>query len=61
MYGQKWEAFVLDLSFIGWFLIGTLTCGVAGIFYVKPYVDATDAELYAALRDDWFGKYAEMH
>ena len=61
MYGQKWEAFVLDLSFIGWFLIGTLTCGVAGIFYVKPYVDATNAELYAALRDDWFGKHAEMH
>lgn len=61
MYGQKWEAFVLDLSFIGWILIGTLTCGVAGIFYVKPYVDATNAELYAALRDDWFGKHAEMH
>ena len=58
MYGQKWEAFILDLSFFGWLIVGGITCGVAGIFYVKPYVDATNAELYVALREDWFGKTA---
>lgn len=58
MYGQKWEAFILDLSFFGWLIVGGITCGVAGIFYVKPYVDATNAELYMALREDWFGKTA---
>lgn len=58
MYGQKWEAFFLDLSFIGWLIVGAVTCGIAGIFYVKPYVDATNAELYVTLREDWFAKSA---
>ena len=50
MKGQKWNAFVLDLSFIGWYLLCLVTCGIAGIFYVYPYVFATDAELYLALK-----------
>jgi len=58
MYGQKWEAFFLDLSFIGWLFVGAVTCGIAGIFYVKPYVDATNVELYVTLREDWFAKSA---
>lgn len=58
MYGQKWEAFFLDLSFIGWLMVGAVTCGIAGIFYVKPYVDATNVELYVTLREDWFAKSA---
>lgn len=56
MYGQKFDTFILDLSFIGWSLAAVLTCGIAGVFYVKPYVDATNAELYAVLRDSWFAK-----
>ena len=49
MNGHKWNAFVLDLSFIGWHLLATITCGLVGIFYVNPYVQATNAELYMAL------------
>ena len=37
MDGHKMEAFVLELSFFGWFLLSTLTCGLVGIFYVNPY------------------------
>lgn len=47
MDGEKWNAFVLQLSFIGWYLLEGVTCGLAGIFYVTPYVEATMAELYA--------------
>lgn len=47
MDGEKWNAFVLSLSFIGWYLLSAVTCGLAGIFYVTPYVEATIAELYA--------------
>ena len=47
MDGEKWNAFVLQLSFIGWYLLSGLTCGLVGIFYVSPYVEATMAELYA--------------
>lgn len=50
MQGQKWKAFVLDLSFIGWNLLSALTLGILGIFYVQPYMDATHAALYEALR-----------
>lgn len=50
MKGQKWRTFVLDLSFIGWFLVAVLTLDIVGIFYVMPYVDETHAALYETLR-----------
>ena len=50
MQGQMWIAFVLDLSFIGWNILSALTLGILGIFYVQPYMDATHAALYEALR-----------
>ena len=50
MNGNKWNAFVLDLSFLGWFILTAFTCGILGIFYVNPYYYATDAELYQAIR-----------
>ena len=53
MNGQKWRAFVLDLSFLGWDILAGLTLGVVGIFYSFPYVCATDAELYKAIRDSY--------
>lgn len=50
MSGQKWRAFVLDLSFIGWNILSAITLGILGIFYVQPYMDATHAALYETLR-----------
>lgn len=55
MDGQKMDAFILDLSFIGWYIVAAVTCGIAGVFYVTPYVDATNAELYTALRTQVIG------
>jgi uncharacterized membrane protein len=49
--GHKFDMFVLDLSFIGWYLLGTIALGV-GIFFVMPYENATNAELYLVLRKD---------
>lgn len=46
--GEKWEIFVLDLSFLGWYFLGALALGM-GVFFVIPYYQATYAELYAAL------------
>lgn len=69
MNGEKWHAFVLDLSFILWHMLGTITCGIVELFYVNPYIWLTDAALYrklcelhdntqrAALTD---GSYAEV-
>jgi uncharacterized membrane protein len=47
--GQKWDIFVLDLSFIGWGLLGMLACGV-GVLFLLPYINATKAELYVTLK-----------
>lgn len=55
MNGHKWEAFVFDLSFIGWYLLVGVTAGIAGLFWVGPYKAAADAELYKALRDEYQG------
>lgn len=54
MNGHKWECFVYDLSFIGWYLLSAVTIGLAGIFYVDPYKAACDAELYTVIRDMHF-------
>lgn len=50
MTGHKMEAFVLDLSFLGWEILGALCCGV-GIYFVLPYIEATYAEFYTALKE----------
>ncbi|MGF7059126.1 DUF975 family protein [Brassicibacter mesophilus] len=49
--GEKWNIFVLDLSFIGWYLLGALAF-LVGVLFVQPYDDATNAELYLILRQD---------
>lgn len=51
MKGQKWNAFVLDLSFIGWELLSIMTCGIVGFAYVDPYKAQTDAALYDELKN----------
>lgn len=47
--GHKMELFVLDLSFIGWILLGIVTLGIAYI-WVVPYYNATRANAYRALK-----------
>ena len=50
MNGSKWASFVLDLSFIGWKLVGALTFGILNIVFTNPYEAATDTELYLELK-----------
>lgn len=47
--GEKWDIFVLGLSFLGWILLAALTLGL-GFLFLNPYIQATHAELYGALR-----------
>lgn len=49
MEGEKLATFVLELSFLGWYLLCLLTLGI-GFIFLAPYERATFAELYAALR-----------
>lgn len=49
--GHKFNMWVLDLSFIGWYLLGMLAL-LIGTLFVMPYVNATKAELYLVLRQN---------
>ena len=48
MNGHKMELFVQDLSFIGWYIVGTICLGV-GTLWVVPYHQATRAHFYQEL------------
>lgn len=50
MTGNKWKAFVLDLSFILWDIASAATCGLLGLFWVAPYKASTQAALYEAIK-----------
>ncbi len=51
MKGHKWEFFVLELSFIGWAILGGLTMGILNIFYVDPYMNSSLATYYLEVRE----------
>lgn len=55
MDGHKFDLFILDLSFIGWYLLGALTFGILIIFYVEPYRQVTRTNFYEQLRMDYEG------
>lgn len=48
MKGFKRKRLVLDLTFIGWFFLTTITFGIAGI-YVIPYYTAAQVHFHRAL------------
>jgi uncharacterized membrane protein len=49
MKGYKMKAFLLDLSFIGWLIVGALCLGV-GTLWVAPYMLSAKTELYEYIR-----------
>jgi uncharacterized membrane protein len=52
MAGRKWELFCLDVSFIGWLIIGYLTCGI-GMLWVTPYMQAAHTSFYASIAENF--------
>lgn len=50
MKGHKWECFVLELSFVGWNVLGAISFGVLEVLYINPYKQATFCEYYADIR-----------
>lgn len=47
---NKFNIFILELSFIGWILLGLMCCGI-GVLFVVPYVDITMTHLYIKLKE----------
>ena len=49
MKGHKGELFMLDLSFIGWLIVGAMCLGV-GTLWVNPYMEASRAQFYENIK-----------
>ena len=52
MDGNKWRAFLLDLTFLGWLLAGTVTFGIVSVLWALPYYENTMAALYLELKGE---------
>ena len=50
MEGNRWRYFCFCLSFLGWWILGVLTCGLAFIF-AMPYFNVAQAAFYEELLD----------
>ena len=51
MAGHRWELFVFQLSFIGWYLLSILTLGILNIFFTDPYMYNSLATYYLEVRE----------
>lgn len=51
MQGHKMDYFVLNLSFIGWGILGLFTCGIL-YFWLIPYITVTQMHFYDALLEE---------
>ena len=49
MYGRQKCAFKLDISFIGWYILGEITCGILTVLFVVPYHLMTRAVFFCFL------------
>ena len=50
-YGHKFEIFVMELSFLGWALLGVCcTCGILG-YWLNPYMESSFAVMYTEMRN----------
>jgi len=58
MNGNKWAAFVLDLSFIGWAILCCFTFGI-GYLWLIPYIQLAQCEFYEDLKADQAGQPLE--
>lgn len=48
MYGNRFKLFLLDLSFIGWYILGSMCFGI-GVLFVTPYHRTARAAFFNSL------------
>ena len=53
MNGHLWDLFCLELRFIGWIILASITCGI-GFIWLYPYMMAATLNFYRQLR---YGTY----
>ena len=51
MDGHKMDLFLLDLSYIGWILLGCITLGI-GLLWVSPWMSMAHVKFYEQLKNE---------
>lgn len=61
MEGNMGRLFYIDLSFVGWTLLGLLSCGI-GMLWVTPYMMQVTVNFYRELTGelDETGNYVDV-
>jgi uncharacterized membrane protein len=59
MDGHKIKYLLFNLSFIGWYIIGSIT--IVGLFFVIPYVEAARAKYYYYIKHPVYDKDADLN
>ena len=59
MKGNKWRLFCMDFSFIGWYLLCIVTCGIA-LLYVAPYHASARAAFFMEISSLSIAKETEF-
>ncbi len=50
MNGHKWEAFMISLSMLGWYILDVATLGVSSLFWTNAYRQAIFSEFFVRIR-----------
>ena len=56
---HRWQLFLLDISFLPWWLLGILTCGIL-LIWKLPYITVTYAHAYHFMLDDYAKRQARL-
>lgn len=56
MKGHKFKTFMLDVTFLPWWILSIITFGFVQYLYLEPYIRSAYAELYFAVRKEAIGK-----
>ncbi len=51
MDGHKMDLFIMDLSFIGWIIVGSCLCGI-GLLWVEPYMQTARTNFYESIKGE---------
>lgn len=51
MWKKKWKYFLLNISFIGWLILGIITIGIV-LLWVVPYINASNSVFYNNIAND---------
>ena len=60
MYGYKWQCFILELSMIGWYILGIITMSASDLFFTNAYRMSVYSQFYATVRKKYLMSHEMM-